>query len=251
MTLELFTIGISHYCENARWALDRAGLEYRESAHPPIVHYMTTLRHGTRRTLPALKTPHGTLVDSTEILHYADRATPGARLFPESPTELRETEELENFFDERLGPATRKWAYSWGLRDRALLVKLMQIGATSGEARLLRWSAPAIISFMKKGLGLSESAIDKSQARIAEIFENVGERLAGKKYLVSDRFGAADLTFAALAAPCVLAPNYGLGMAEMGELPEEMQRAIEAMRKTPAGDFALRIYRDHRREVVR
>ena len=29
----LITIPISHYCEKARWALDRAGVAYRERAH--------------------------------------------------------------------------------------------------------------------------------------------------------------------------------------------------------------------------
>ena len=29
----LLTIPISHYCEKARWALERAGLAYREERH--------------------------------------------------------------------------------------------------------------------------------------------------------------------------------------------------------------------------
>jgi glutathione S-transferase len=31
--LRLVTIPISHYCEKARWSLERAGLEYREERH--------------------------------------------------------------------------------------------------------------------------------------------------------------------------------------------------------------------------
>ena len=34
----LITIPISHYCEKARWALDRAGIGYREERHVQIVH---------------------------------------------------------------------------------------------------------------------------------------------------------------------------------------------------------------------
>ena len=36
--LRLITIPISHYCEKARWALDRAGIEYREERHIQGVH---------------------------------------------------------------------------------------------------------------------------------------------------------------------------------------------------------------------
>ncbi len=33
MSRRLLTIPISHYCEKARWALDRAGLDYVEERH--------------------------------------------------------------------------------------------------------------------------------------------------------------------------------------------------------------------------
>lgn len=253
MKLELLTIGVSHYCEKARWALDRAGIQYAERSSPPILHYGMTLRHRTRRTLPALITPHGTLLDSTDILHFVDRiGSPEARLFPDDPAERSQAEDLENHFDERLGPATRRWAYSWGLRDRSLLLRLMKTGTTKGQARMLELFSPAIIGFMRRGLGLSDSAIDKSQTRIAEVFEEVGKRLAdGRPFLLGARFTGADLAFAALAAPTIAPPEYGLGMVGIEELPPEMQRAIRAMRATRAGAFALRVYRDHRREIVR
>ena len=34
----LITIPPSHYCEKARWALDYAGISYREEGHPPLLH---------------------------------------------------------------------------------------------------------------------------------------------------------------------------------------------------------------------
>ncbi|MCW3023116.1 MAG: Glutathione S-transferase family protein, partial [Conexibacter sp.] len=33
----LVTIPISHYCEKARWALDRAGVAYEERRHLPAL----------------------------------------------------------------------------------------------------------------------------------------------------------------------------------------------------------------------
>jgi len=108
----LVTIGPSHYCEKARWGLDRAGIRYDEEAHVPIFHYGASLvRHGQRST-PILVTPHGTLRDSTDILRHADKFVGASeRLFPTDQPLLDEVLNLEDLFDRRLGPATRRLAY--------------------------------------------------------------------------------------------------------------------------------------------
>ena len=46
MPARLVTIPISHYCERARWALDRAGIVYREERHVQIVHRVASRRAG-------------------------------------------------------------------------------------------------------------------------------------------------------------------------------------------------------------
>jgi len=38
----LVTIPISHYCEKARWALERAGVPYREERHVQGVHILAS-----------------------------------------------------------------------------------------------------------------------------------------------------------------------------------------------------------------
>ena len=40
----LITIPLSHYCEKARWALDRVALPYREEPHAPLLHRLATKR---------------------------------------------------------------------------------------------------------------------------------------------------------------------------------------------------------------
>ena len=82
----LVTIPISHYCEKARWALDRAGIAYREERHVQIVHRVASRRAGGGGTVPVLVAPEGVFAQSADILAYADRHTePGARLYPEEP----------------------------------------------------------------------------------------------------------------------------------------------------------------------
>ena len=49
----LITIPLSHYCEKARWALDRVALPYREEPHAPLFHRLATKRN-ERGTVPVL-----------------------------------------------------------------------------------------------------------------------------------------------------------------------------------------------------
>jgi len=71
--LRLITIPISHYCEKARWALERAGLPYREERHVQGIHRMAARRAGGGATVPVLVAGDGVLGQSREILAWVDR----------------------------------------------------------------------------------------------------------------------------------------------------------------------------------
>lgn len=67
--LRMVTVGISHYCEKTRWALDLSGLPYYEDAHPPGLSALqtTTLDPNVSAT-PIVRMTNGTVVkDSTTI----------------------------------------------------------------------------------------------------------------------------------------------------------------------------------------
>lgn len=75
----------------------------------------------------------------------------------------------------------------------------------------------------------------------------VPERIAdGRPYLVGACFSAADLTFAALCAPLLMTPGYGVPLPSLEELPGPFARAVAAFRHHPAGRFALDLYARHR-----
>src|SRR5947209_6624696 len=81
----LVTIPISHFCEKARWALDRAGVEYVEQRHLQLLHVLAARFAGGGRTVPVFVTDAGdVLADSTAILRWSDRqVAPGMRLYPD------------------------------------------------------------------------------------------------------------------------------------------------------------------------
>ncbi|HMV36104.1 MAG TPA: glutathione S-transferase C-terminal domain-containing protein, partial [Turneriella sp.] len=71
----------------------------------------------------------------------------------------------------------------------------------------------------------------------------------GRPFLCGDAISAADITFAALAAPVLLPDEYGVKLPDMRGLPttRQLHETVEHYRSTPAGKFVLRLYREHRR----
>jgi glutathione S-transferase len=244
----LITIPPSHYCEKARWALDRAGMAFDEEPHPPGLHMRPCKKAGGRRTTPILITDLGTYPDSTDILHFVDSQTDDPPpLFPTDSVQRAGVEQLEELFDEKLGPHTRRLAYFHLLPNRELFKSAALVGARGWDRTVFKLMMPVIRSMMRKGMKIDAEGAERSLSRIRGVFESVNERLAsGREYLVGGRFTAADLTFAALAAPVLLPRGYGAPLPTLDELPDEMLAVIDEMRSTPAGQFGLRMYRDHR-----
>jgi len=244
----LITIPPSHYCEKARWALDHAGIPYREERHPPLLHRVATKMRRGGRTTPVLVAGNTVLADSTEILQFLDvEHAEGWRPYP-TDSQLRvEAEELEEVFDTRLGPHTRRLAYYHLLQDDRLFLASVLAGVGGIERAFFKLLSPMIKKLMRIGMKIDEAGAERSLAHVQTVFDMVGELLAdGRPFLVGKVFGAADLSFAALAAPVLLPRDYGSPLPSLDELPAELLSQVEEFRSLPAGDFALRVYRDYR-----
>jgi glutathione S-transferase len=251
--MRLVTIGVSHYCEKARWALERAGVAYTEERHAPPFHILAAWRTGGRRTVPVLVADGGVHPDSTDILQHVDRLAGGpGRLYPEAEAERRDVEQLEELFDTQLGPHTRRWAYFHLLDHPELVRRVLLDGVGAGEQAAFRGLWPGIRVLIRKALRITPESAERSRRKVDEGFATVADRLAdGRRYLVADRFTAADLTFAALASPVLCPPEYGAWLPPLDQLPEAVAAAMRAWQQTPAGRYALRLYRDERRAPAR
>ena len=244
----LITIPPSHYCEKARWALEAAGIPYREEGHPPLFHRLATKRAGGERSTPVLVAGDWVLPDSTDILEFIHlEHAENWRPYPLDSQHRVEAEELEELFDTRLGPHTRRLAYYHLLQHNRLFFDACLAGVGGFESTLFKGMAPLIKKFMRLGMKIDDAGAERSLGYIRTVFENVDTLLSdGRSFLVGKNFGAADLTFAALAAPVLLPKNYGSPLPPLDEVPADLLTQVEEFRSSPAGTFALRLYRDHR-----
>ena len=248
MPLRLVTIPVSHYAEKARWALDRAGWAYTEDGHLPVAHVPAVLRAGGKRMVPVLATPHGAVCDSTEILRFVDRGLAAeARLFPVDAALGAEVERWEERFDAELGPATRRWAYAHLLPARAVTIGIMRLNGPALERALAAAAYPLVAAVIRRNYGVDEVRAARSLDRVRALFAEVSAKLAdGRRFLVGDRFTAADLTFAALATPVVWPAEHARFLGGVEALPAAMRAVIDELRATPAGAYALRLYAEER-----
>jgi glutathione S-transferase len=244
----LVTIPISHFCEKARWALERAGLDYVEERHVQGVHRLAARRAGGGKTVPVLVAEEGVLGESEQILRYADeRLDERRRLFPSEARLRDEVVALCRRLDEGLGPDGRRLMYAHMLELKQLMLRFNNQGVPAWEARTMTALWPLATRWGRRELGIGPNTIRDDEPRVLGAFDEVAARLAdGRRHLCGDRFTAADLTFACLAAAVLVPPQYGVRLPQPEELPHHLARDIRAFREHPAGAYALELFRSER-----
>jgi glutathione S-transferase len=241
--MRLVTIPFSHFCEKARWALERAGLAFVEDASLPMLHWRASFGAGGGRTVPVLVTDDaGVLADSTDILRYADAR--GADL----STSDAAIAALEDRFDVELGPHSRRLAYFHLLPDGAALLRSVAAAVPPWQSAVVRVSFPFARAAMKRSMRITHDSAKRSRAKVEKLFSEVDDLLRDHAFIAGDRFTAADLTFAALAAP-LLYPEEQPHTLRVSELPPGLVDVQRQLSSTRAGAHALRVYREERRAV--
>ncbi|WP_394826048.1 glutathione S-transferase family protein [Pendulispora albinea] len=247
----LITIPFSHYCEKARWVLDRNGVAYDEERYMPTFHFPAAMRAlvgrgkglhdraSTRFSTPILIGDGVLLTDSSEIVRHVE-----PRLF-EDP----EAQRLDAYFGDELGPHSRLIVYWHALKEPRLLFELADTNVSRQQALLFRRLYPIVATMVRTQLRIDEAAYRRSLERVRRIADDVALRLAdGRPFLLGDRFSAADLAFAALFAPAILpgCDVYGAKLPAPKRFPPEAQSFVREHRDHPAGRFAMRMFREER-----
>jgi glutathione S-transferase len=250
VVLRLITIPISHYCEKARWALDRAQLPYREERHVQVIHRIVARRAGGGDTVPVLVADGEVVSESADILDWVDRRLePGTRLFEGEDADRARA--LCARLDERLGPTGRRLIYVHVFARGPAMLTYNNQGVPRWEDRTIRALWPVAQRVVSRVLDIRPGVEVHDEAAVWAEFDNVAELLAdGRPYLFGERFGGADLTFAALAAPVIAPTDYGVRLPQPEQIGAATAAMVRRFREHPAGAFALRMVAEQRRAAA-
>jgi glutathione S-transferase len=248
----LWHIGVSHYSEKARWALDWKGVEHERREAPPPAHMALALwwSRGKTYTFPVLELDGERILDSTAIIGALEAKWPDPPLYPQDPADRRHALDLEDYFDENLGPPVRLFGWHHLRRDPELLGQLTAMNLP-GPIRNLgpaRAGVNAFAStFANVRFKVADPAAEAAARRaISECLDRLERELSGGEHLVGDSFSVADLTAAALMYPLVLPPE---GPGAVTGVPATAEGFAEELRARPSYAWVERTFAKYRKPV--
>jgi glutathione S-transferase len=212
----LWHLKVSHYNEKARWALDYKGVPHVRRAAIPGRHAEIAQRLAGGRTFPVLILDQQAIGDSTSIIEALERLYPDPALYPADPLARRRALEIEDFFDEELGPHIRLLVLHHLLPNAGLT-----LGTFVPDLRgIRRLTARATFRPVRRRItaqfGIGPQSVELAYGKLHAACERFHRALQPSGYLVGDRFTVADLTLAALVAPAVAPEQFPYPQPQRG-----------------------------------
>jgi glutathione S-transferase len=240
----LWHLKASHYNEKARWALDHKGVPHVRRAVTPGRQAAIAERLCGGSTLPVLVLDGGAVGDSTAIIEALERRHAERPLYPSDPDERLRARELEEFFDEHLGPALRLLFLHAMLPDPDLTLGAF-VPDLSGQSRAeARAAFPLIRQRFVAALGIDSESVRRASLALHDAGERFQAELESSGYLVGDRFTVADLTAAALTSPAVAPEQFPYPQPQRDHPRLDPLRA--ALAQQGLLDWTRSIYERHR-----
>jgi glutathione S-transferase len=208
----LWQIDISHYSEKVRWALEYKGVDHVRrtplpGTHIPIALAMT---RGEQMTLPVMQLDGRTIGDSTAIIAALDAKYLDRPLYPSKPDERQRALDLEDWFDENLGPHTRLLPFYELIQEPGLFAEVAaeNVPGPLGKVKPLVGAYARGYTSLRWGANRSEDA-ERAREAIVVAFDKLEAELeqGNGEFLVGDRLSVADITAASLFYPIVIPPE--------------------------------------------
>lgn len=258
------TIKLSHYCELARWALDRQGIQYKEATYLPVTHITATIK--ARRALGF----SGKSTTSTPLLilpphdGLPSKGVGSSFLIAEwagLPVQADWIDELDN----QVGPAVRRLGYDDILFRPDAVTKTMSIG-TWKERFGFNLVRSTIVKTMIKEMLVTpktykpEPAIEVKLSKSGEplptkfgdekIIRRLLERSAAvlleSPYLDGEELGGTDLAVACLLAPLLNPKGYGGRLGAIMKAEMEPSEFLDSVKNSVTGKHCLKLFVEER-----
>jgi glutathione S-transferase len=242
----LWHIKVSHFSEKVRWALDYKRVPHRRRTPPPGTHplFALWLTRGAHATLPILELDGEPIADSTRIIEAVEHRHPDRALYPEDPGRLARALELEEFFDEQVGPPLRRFVWHEAIKDRDAFDEFAVRQAPGSLPAVPRLAGSFASTFVRLRYGAaSEDGAEAARRQVHAGLDRLEAELGSGEYLVGDRFTVADLAGAALLYPLVLPPERPTPQLEP---PEPFRRFQDSVRERRGFRWVAEMFRRHR-----
>jgi glutathione S-transferase len=245
----LWQIDISHYAEKARWALDYKEVDHvRRSplpgTHIPIALFLT---RGAQPTIPVLQMDGRAIGDSTAIIAALDAKYLDRPLYPSTPTDRSRALELEDWFDENLGPHTRLLPFYELIQEPDLFAEIAaeSVPGPLGKVKPVVGAYARGYTSLRWGANKSEDA-QRAREAIVVAFDKLEAELkkGDGEFLVGDSFSVADVTAASLFYPIVIPPEGPLS-PDLPR-PEGLESLRQSLSERPGYRWVEEIFRRQR-----
>lgn len=208
----LWQIDFSHYAEKVRWALDYKEIPHvRRSplpgTHIPIALFLT---RGAKPTVPVLEMDGRAIGDSTAIIAALEAKHLDRPVYPSTPDERERALELEDWFDENLGPHARLLPFYELIQEPELfgVVAAESVPGPLGKAKPVVGAYGRAYTSLRWGANKAEGA-QRAREWVLAAFDRLEAELekGDGEHLVGDRLSVADVTAASLFYPIVMPPE--------------------------------------------
>jgi glutathione S-transferase len=245
----LWQIDISHYSEKVRWALEHKGVDHARRSPLPGTHIpiALVLTRGAHPTVPVLQLDGRTIGDSTEIISALEARYPDPPLYPIDPEERARAVELEDWFDENLGPHTRLLPFYELIQEPELFAEVAaaSVPGPLGKAKPVVGAYARAYTSVRWGANSSEDA-ERAREGIVAALDKLEAELekGGGEFLVGSHLSVADVTAASLFYPLVVPPEGPLSP----DLPRPpaLERFRESLSDRRGYRWVQEMFRRHR-----
>ena len=240
----LWHLKVSHYNEKARWALDHKRIPHLRRAATPGPHRALARKLTGGTIFPVLVLGEEAIDDSTRIIAELERRFPDPPLYPADDAARRRALELEEFFDEQLGPDLRLLVLASVLPEPDLMLATFAPDLLGFRRLAARAVFPRLRSQLIAEFGIDADRLELAYARVRAAGERFRSELQPSGYLVGDRFTVADLTLAALAAPAVAPEEFPYPQPQRGH--PRLRTLRHALSESGLDQWAHEMYALHR-----
>jgi glutathione S-transferase len=240
----LWHLKVSPYNEKARWALDHKRVPHVRRAAVPGRHEPIARRLCGGSTLPVLLLNGDAIGDSTAIVATVERRWPAPALYPADPAERSRALEVEDFFDEQLGPYVRLLMLRYLLPNPKLMMGTFAPGVRGPRALVARATFPRLRRRVTASFGIDERSVANAFAKLRVAGEAFRAELKPSGYLVGEAFSVADLTLASMVAPVVAPLEFPYPQPQRGH--SALAPVREALSESGLLEWSLEIYALHR-----